>query len=471
MSSDGLAISVQDLGKSYHIYDRPSDRLKQFLLPRVRQVLGRPPSQHFRQFWALRDVSLQIKAGESVGVIGRNGSGKSTLLQIICGTLSPTLGRVETHGRIAALLELGSGFNPEFSGRDNVYLNAALLGLTREEIEQRFDSIAAFADVGDHLDQPVKTYSSGMFVRLAFAVIAHVDADILIVDEALSVGDAIFTQRCMRFIRRFQESGTLLFVSHDSSAIQNLCKSVVWLDQGRVREVGSSKVVSESYLQYSLQALYGDSVGLEQIVTKGTPEDFVEPEDPIGPTPESIEVEAAADAENESAVLPSYGSLVQVRDNVSVSGGFETGSARITSVSLRRLSGQAQTAFRGGERVSLEVRAAVHQELKRPILGFLVKDRLGQDLFGENTLAVPALALEQVGPGRTICARFEFKLPMLPNGQYSVMASVATGDVFNHIQHHYLHDALVLTVSSAKIRWGLVGLEFEHIAFEVSDDR
>ena len=473
MSSDGLAISVRDLGKCYHIYERPSDRLKQFIVPRARKLLGQAPSQHFREFWALRDVSLEIRAGESVGVIGRNGSGKSTLLQIICGTLSPTLGNVETNGRIAALLELGSGFNPEFSGRDNVYLNAALLGLNRDETERRFDSIAAFADVGDHLDQPVKTYSSGMFVRLAFAVIAHVDADILIVDEALSVGDAIFTQRCMRFIRRFQERGTLLFVSHDSSAIQNLCRSVVWLDRGRVREVGSSKTVSESYLRYSLQAVYGDKVGLEEIEVSPEAPPASRPDE--GRPPERHEApEGALEApvwEPASSVPDGNGSLTQVKDNLAFSGGFGSGAARITSVSIRHPSGDEKTVYRGGERVCVEVCAAVVHDLERPILGFLVKDRLGQDLFGENTLVVPEMTMEQVAAGRTIRARFHFKLPMLPNGQYSVMASVATGDAFNHVQHHYLHDALILTVSSAKIRWGLVGIEFEHVSFEVADGR
>ena len=225
MSSDDLAVSVRGLGKSYQIYDRPADRLKQFVMPRLQRRAGVQVRQYFREFWALRDVSFEIPRGSTVGIVGRNGSGKSTLLQIICGTLSPTLGSVETNGRIAALLELGSGFNPEFSGRDNVYMNALLLGVDRETVDERFDSIAAFADVGEYLEQPVKTYSSGMFLRLAFAVIAHVDADILIVDEALAVGDAVFTQKCMRFIRRFQENGTLLFVSHDPSAVQNLCRS------------------------------------------------------------------------------------------------------------------------------------------------------------------------------------------------------------------------------------------------------
>src|SRR5436309_2773204 len=204
MSSDEIAIRVSDLSKCYHIYDRPPDRLKQSTLPRLQRLIRQPSRQYYREFWALKDVSFEVKNGETVGIIGRNGSGKSTLLQIICGTLTPTSGTIETSGRIAALLELGSGFNPEFTGRENVYMNAAVLGLSKGEIDERFDEIAAFADIGEFIEQPVKIYSTGMYVRLAFSVIAHVDAEILVVDEALAVGDAVFTQKCMRFIRSFQ---------------------------------------------------------------------------------------------------------------------------------------------------------------------------------------------------------------------------------------------------------------------------
>ena len=200
MSSE-IAIKVENLSKCYHIYDQPRDRLKQMILPRLQRAAGAASKQYFREFWALKDVSFEVKKGETVGIIGRNGSGKSTLLQMICGTLNPTSGSVQTHGRIAALLELGAGFNPEFTGRENVYLNAAVLGLGYEEIEARFDQIAAFADIGDFIEQPVKTYSSGMMVRLAFAVAIHADPEILIVDEALSVGDAYFQAKCAHRIR------------------------------------------------------------------------------------------------------------------------------------------------------------------------------------------------------------------------------------------------------------------------------
>jgi len=211
-----IAIRATDLSKVYQIYGSPKDRLKQAVMSRVRRLMGRPQKQYFREFTALKRASFEIRKGETVGIIGRNGSGKSTLLQIVCGTLYPSDGQVEVNGRVAALLELGSGFNPEFTGRENVYMNGAILGLTEAQIDAKYAAIVAFADIGNFIDQPVKTYSSGMMVRLAFAVIAHVDADILVVDEALSVGDAFFVQKCMRFLRNFMKTGTILFVSHDT---------------------------------------------------------------------------------------------------------------------------------------------------------------------------------------------------------------------------------------------------------------
>jgi lipopolysaccharide transport system ATP-binding protein len=247
MSSE-IAIRVQNISKCYQIYDTPRDRLKQFVLPRLRRMFGESPKQYFREFWALKDVSFEIKKGETVGIIGRNGSGKSTLLQMICGTLNPTGGTIQTHGRIAALLELGSGFNPEFTGRENVYMNAAVLGLSNEEIDARFDYIVDFADIGDFIDQPVKTYSSGMMVRLAFAVAINVNPEILIVDEALSVGDELFQRKCFSRIEAIRASGaTILFVSHSGGAIVELCDRAVLLDVGEKLAVGMPKLIVGRY--------------------------------------------------------------------------------------------------------------------------------------------------------------------------------------------------------------------------------
>ena len=248
MSSDDIAIRVRNLSKSYQIYETPRDRLKQFVLPRLQRMARQIPKQYYREFRALNDVSFDVRKGETVGIVGRNGAGKSTLLQIICGTLTPSGGTVETKGRIAALLELGSGFNPDFTGRENVHLNASVLGLSEEEIEMRFDDIAAFADIGDFIDQPVKTYSSGMVVRLAFAVAINVDPDILIIDEALSVGDELFQRKCISRIEVIRAVGaTILFVSHAGNTIIELCDRAVLMDGGELLISGAAKAVIGKY--------------------------------------------------------------------------------------------------------------------------------------------------------------------------------------------------------------------------------
>lgn len=239
MSSDS-AISIRNLSKCYHIYDKPEDRLK--------QSLWRGRKTFFREFWALRDVSFEVGKGQTVGIVGRNGSGKSTLLQLIVGTLTPSAGEVAINGRIAALLELGSGFNPDFTGRENVFMNGAILGLNHDEVERRFDDIAAFADIGDFIEQPAKTYSSGMLMRLAFAVAVNVEPDILIIDEALSVGDEMFQRKCFARIQSIQEAGaSILFVSHSAQAVIELCQSAVLIDQGELLMVGKPKAVVAQY--------------------------------------------------------------------------------------------------------------------------------------------------------------------------------------------------------------------------------
>jgi lipopolysaccharide transport system ATP-binding protein len=241
--STEYAIEVNALSKCYQIYDKPSDRLKQMLM--------RGRKQYYKEFWALKDVSFKIKKGETVGIIGRNGSGKSTLLQMICGTLNPTGGEVKVNGRVAALLELGAGFNPEFSGVENVYMAASLYGLSKEEVDQRFDAIAAFADIGDHIHQPVKTYSSGMFARLAFSVVAHVEPDVLVVDEALAVGDARFVAKSMKKIKKLQNSGsTIIFVSHDVGSVRTLCQQAIWLHAGHLMDLGEVFPVTGKFTEY-----------------------------------------------------------------------------------------------------------------------------------------------------------------------------------------------------------------------------
>ena len=251
ISSNDIAITVQGVSKRYELYNKPSDQLKQFLLPRLQRLTGRPQHHYFQEFWALKDVSFDIRKGEAFGIVGRNGSGKSTLLQIITGTLSPTTGTVSTKGRVAALLELGSGFDPEFTGRENIYMNGALLGFDRQQIDQKFDAIASFADIGLHLDQPIKSYSSGMVVRLAIAVQTQVEPDILIVDEALAVGDALFQKRCYRQIDKLLNNGcTLLFVSHDQEIVRTLTSRAVFLNAGLPVKYGATTDVLFAYREF-----------------------------------------------------------------------------------------------------------------------------------------------------------------------------------------------------------------------------
>lgn len=246
-----IAICVQNLSKCYQLYERPEDRLKQVIYPRLRRLLGKEPKSYAREFWALKDVSFNVKKGETVGIIGRNGSGKSTLLQIIAGTLEATQGEVQVNGRVAALLELGSGFNPEFTGRENVYINAAIQGMSKDQTDAKFEDIAAFADIGDFLEQPIKTYSSGMVMRLAFAVNACIEPDILVVDEALGVGDAPFQSKCYKRLRRLVDSGkSVLFVSHDISTVRSICSRTLWLKNGHSELWGESNGVSKEYEKF-----------------------------------------------------------------------------------------------------------------------------------------------------------------------------------------------------------------------------
>ncbi|TAA44353.1 ABC transporter ATP-binding protein [Pseudoxanthomonas winnipegensis] len=449
ISEDGLApavIEVDGLAKLYQIYDQPRDRLKQFFVPRLMRMVGkRQVPAFYKEYWALQDVSFQVRRGEAVGIVGRNGAGKSTLLQLICGTLTPTAGAAQVHGRVAALLELGAGFNPEFTGRENVYMSAALLGLDRAEIDERYESILAFADIGDFVNQPVKVYSSGMYVRLAFAVIAHVDADVLIVDEALAVGDSVFVQKCMRFLRAFRQRGTLLFVSHDTGSVLNFCDRALWLDKGHVRMHDSAQNVVSAYMEYCAQEVYGDMVKIRSLRTAD-----------------------AEGADVPAPVLPSRPAMEKETEltlfsNIHNSDGWTSEAARIDSVVLLSRDGESLGVFHGGEQVQLRVSATAFRDLDGVIIGFFVKDRLGQSLFGEHTYTYVEQPYRMTA-GQTLEARFDFTVPLLPDGDYSMTVSIAEGNPWDNVQHHWLHDAVLIRVASTKLRYGLVGIPFDAVS-------
>ena len=444
MSSD-TAIRVENLSKRYQIYDKPHDRLKQSIYPSLQRTFGRKPAQYFREFWALKNVSFEIKKGETVGIIGRNGGGKSTLLQLICGTLNPTSGQLSTFGRVAALLELGSGFNAEFTGRENVYMNAVLLGLKKSETDKRFNDIVQFADIGEFIEQPVKTYSSGMMVRLAFAVIAHVDADILVIDEALAVGDAFFTQKCMRFLREFMKTGTVLFVSHDTSAVVSLCSKAILLDHGAVSMIGTPKEVSEQYLL----KLYETTQNVNGSQSEPQAERQVKKFDSMDYYDSRKELIDSSNLRNDIEVF---------RFETSVETGFGTGGAEILSVRLNDSLGTPLSWVVGGEDVSLEVTCVAKMRLLSPIVGFQFKDHLGQIIFADNTFLSYQFAMPVVEFGKRISAEFHFKLPMLPAGDYSITAAIAEGSQNDHVQLHWRHDALTLRVHASAVGQGLVGV-------------
>jgi lipopolysaccharide transport system ATP-binding protein len=445
MSSEVL-IKVERLSKCYQIYGKPRDRLLQMLM--------RGRRQYFQEFWALRDISFEIRRGETVGIIGRNGSGKSTLLQLICGTLTPTSGTVEVKGRIAALLELGAGFNPEFTGRENVYLAAGLYGLSREEIDARFENICDFADIGEFVEQPVKTYSSGMFVRLAFAVIAHVDADILVIDEALSVGDAYFVQKCMRFLRQFMEQGTLFFCSHDIGAVINLCKKAIWLDHGKMVMMDSPKKVSEHYLA-ALCAVPDAQPAVAEAAMDTTDDQTAKPSEDDEYRDAREPLVNASNLRNEMEILQ----FDPTRP------GFGAGGAKIISVRLLDKNRKPLSWVVGGEDVILEIRAQARQDLSRPIIGFLFRDRLGQSVFSDNTYLSYRFNEPSTRSGEILITRFEFRLPVMPSGKYSIAVSVGDGTQEQNVQHHWIHDALIVEAHASVVCLGLIGIPMKKIFF------
>jgi len=403
MSSNDIAIRIKELSKYFQIYDAPGDRLKQFVAPRLQRMAGKAPRQYFREFWALQDVSFEVKRGETVGIIGRNGSGKSTLLQIICGTLTPTSGGVETRGRIAALLELGSGFNTEFTGRENVYMNAAVLGLSKEEVDARFDDIAAFADIGQFIEQPVKTYSSGMFVRLAFAINIVSQPDIMVVDEALAVGDMVFQAKCMTSLRRIQENGaTVLFVSHDISGVKSLCSRAIHLDNGKIRNIGKASDVAENYVRLVREEI---NVEYRQIATQ-----------------ESIEGagKSAGLSQSGFSELAEFKSS-EAFDKRVAQFRYGNGGVRITFVELLDMQGQPTSVVNFNQEVQIRIYYQAEIDVEVSVVYYILDDK---------KYLILGAGPRQSGKTDAMCARgkqyistYVTRLP-LQDGNYSIQIQI-----------------------------------------------
>ncbi|MDC7784326.1 ABC transporter ATP-binding protein [Rhodoplanes sp. TEM] len=467
MSSDAtrgdVAIRVRDISKHFLLFDRPQDRLKQSIVPRLQRLAGRPPRRYYREFAALGGVSFDVRRGETVGIVGRNGSGKSTLLQIVCGTLRPNAGSVEVNGRVAALLELGAGFNPAFTGRENVYLNGAILGLSRAEIDERFDAIAGFADIGAFIDQPVKTYSSGMYVRLAFATAINVDPDILVVDEALAVGDEAFQRKCFARLEQIQERGaTILFVSHSAQLVVQLCSRALLVDRGELILDGQPKTVTVQYqrlvnaspeiapdIRAAILAMHLDPVAPPDgaAATPAPPHDPPAAEAAAPPPADAPRPAAATAPAPDAPVIPAaapsgaefYDPGLRSQSMVDV----EQRGALIRDVRVTTMRGEAVNVLMTGRRyvVAYDVDFSCRAES----VGFstYLKTLHGQGLAGASTLFNKSLRTPLVRPGTTAHVRFEFQCQLLPGTYFWNAGVVGTVDG----ERYYLHRLIDVVVT------------------------
>jgi lipopolysaccharide transport system ATP-binding protein len=384
MSSE-TAIKVENLSKCYYIYDHPRNRLKQFILPRMQRLVGRIPKCYYRKFWALNNVSLEVKKGETVGTIGSNGSGKSTLLQVICGTVSPTSGIVQTHGRVAALLELGAGFNPEFTGRENALLNAAILGFSRENMEDRMAQVLAFSELGEFLDQPIKTYSSGMYARLAFSIAVHVDPEILIVDETLAVGDARFVAKCMRRINDIKNQGaTILFVSHDVASVRTLCERAIWLDKGRMVEQGYVFPVTGRYMEFLFKDEQTSEDELRDKIAKQQETTWLE--NRVLPMHEQPQVDKIATVMDATSTVSGANGPEKSLDSRPVTH-WGSNKGIILSASVRDKHGIRKDVHPWASQIEVLISVCVPVHISRDYLSvaFSIKDLKGTDLIVSTT--------------------------------------------------------------------------------------
>jgi len=387
-------VLVQNVSKLYRLYPRPVDRLREL-------VPGAAPRH--TDFWALRDISFQLEKGETLGIVGPNGCGKSTLLQVVSGILQPTAGRVVTRGRIAALLELGAGFNPEFTGRENVFLNGEIMGLSRPEIEKAMPSIESFAEIGEFIERPVKEYSSGMYVRLAFSTAIHVDPEILIVDEALAVGDAVFANRCIRKFQELRERRiTVLFVSHDLGLVKQLSDRALLLLHGRIEAEGAPRDVINRY------------IGL---------------------------------------VLEKQTTQIQKSDRVAASFRHGDGSSEILAIQILNARGEPVSVVASGECVTVRVRSRFHAAKSEPMVGILIRTRIGMEVYGTNT-RVEQLSLGEFQAGDQLEIDFQMECWLTPQ---SYTLTVATQNA-DGTSHDWLDDAIAFEVVDRRVAAGVANL-------------
>ncbi|TLT06049.1 ABC transporter ATP-binding protein [Aliarcobacter thereius] len=408
------AIKVQNLTKTYKLYDKPIDRLKESLHPLKKK--------YHKDFYALNDINFEIKKGETVGIIGKNGSGKSTLLKIITGVLTPTSGRVNVHSKISAILELGAGFNHDMTGIENIYLNTSINGMNKQETNKIIDEIVEFAELGEHIHQPIKTYSSGMKARLAFAVAINVDPEILIVDEALSVGDVRFQQKCLRRMEEFKaQNKTILFVSHSTGMIERFCDRAVWIHEGNIRDIGDSELISKKYYSFMTYGLETTANNTEKSTQEIKKIDFIK-----------------------------WPSLDKCEN-------FGEGGAKIVGVTLVDERNNFLSVLSGGEKVKLLLKIVVYEEIYSPIVGFIIKDKTGVRVTGTNSYITKQTQNIKLMKNQENIVEFEFTMPLVKNGEYTISPALAEGTQDKHIQHHWIHDALIFKITNmdedARMSW------------------
>jgi len=446
--SEETAVAMSNVGKIYKLYSRPLYRVAEALLTKT--------CKH-KKFYALNDVSFSVDRGQTVGIIGKNGSGKSTLLQVVCGILQPTAGEVVVNGRISALLELGAGFNPEFTGRENVYLNGSILGVGRNEMDECFQDITDFADIGDFIDQPVKTYSSGMYVRLAFAVAINVKPDILIVDEALSVGDTAFQAKCFAKFKEFQENGvTILFVTHSMDLITRYCSNAILLEQGRIVKSGPAKEVVDEYNRMMANCSESVNTPISEITENG----FYENEAPKNKiSPEIINKNVLQSKKNPLAIsltthMHESELAYQLNQNENRYG---NGKAEIIEVGIDSLSDKARYSFVHGESYRFRFKTLFHCSLDNPITAFTIKDAKGFDLTGTNTL-FKDIEIGKVRKDDVVLTQFEQRMMLNPGG-YLLSFGCAGFEDGEYVVYDRRYDVITFDVISDSSSVGFFDLD------------
>ncbi|MEW5868251.1 MAG: ABC transporter ATP-binding protein [Chloroflexota bacterium] len=421
-----VAISATDLGKMYLLYQHPEDRLKQSLFWR----LGK---NYARTFWALRQVSFDVHNGEVLGIIGRNGSGKSTLLQLIAGTLQPTEGSVHTNGRLTALLELGAGFNPEFTGRENIFLNGSTLGIREKEMQQKLDAIIDFAQIGEFIDQPVKLYSSGMYVRLAFAIATSLDPEVLIIDEALAVGDVYFQQKCYQRMQEFKDAGkAIVFVTHDAGAVKSLCDRAIWLEAGQIKDSGKPESVVTRYLSF----LFGYE---EQALLPDQPKAH-----------ESGEALAPASFSIPESVIPN------------INRRYGDGRAELCGIGIYGANNIRIASAGQGQTIQIRISARYKERVESPVFGYILRNRHGLDIASTNT-NMEGCDLPPAEAGAIQTVRFRVQLPILAPGAYSLTIGISDGNYLEYVMCDCIEAMMALEILSEQVVFAQMRLPTEVI--------